>query len=115
MAVLRVKMLRTLAEKSVGLIGAAPVYPVFFTTRWGIHTFGVLSPIDVLILDKNNRVVSICQNMKPNRIFFWNPVYDRVVELPPGTITKKGITPGSQIAFSNKQPTAPPAANRATR
>lgn len=75
------------------------MYPVFFTTRWGIHTFGVRSLIDVLILDKNNRVVVIRHRLPPNRILFWNPIYDRVIELPPGTITKKNIAVGDQIAL----------------
>jgi uncharacterized membrane protein (UPF0127 family) len=97
MITIKVKKLRTMAEKTVGLIGVNPVYPVYFTTRWGIHTFGVLTPIDVLILDKNNRVVCICKHLKPNRLFFWNPNFNRVLELPPGEIGKKSISIGNQI------------------
>jgi uncharacterized membrane protein (UPF0127 family) len=99
MVTLKVKLLRSMAEKSIGLIGANPVYPVYFTTRWGIHTFGVLSPIDVLILDTNDCVVAIRQKMKPNRLFFWNPKYDRVVELPLGVIEKMKIILGDRVAF----------------
>lgn len=99
MVTLKVKMLRTLIEKSVGLIGTKLAYPVFFTTRWGIHTFGVRSPIDVLILDKDNHVVLIRHRLPPNRILFWNPIFNRVVELPLETIMKRGITVGDQIAL----------------
>jgi len=99
MITLKVKILRTLIEKSVGLIGTKRIFPVFFTTRWGIHTFGVRSPIDVLILDRNNRVVVIRHRLSPNRLFFWNPIYDRVVELPPGIIMKRKITIGTQISL----------------
>ena len=42
----------------MGLIGKDPT-PLFFKTRFGIHTFGVITPIDVLILDKNYKVVKI--------------------------------------------------------
>lgn len=87
-------------EKSVGLIGAKRPYPVFFTTRWGIHTFGVRIAIDVLILDSNNHVAVIRHSLPPNRFLFWNPIYNRVIELPPGTIMKRGITVGDQIALS---------------
>jgi len=97
---LKVKFLQSLAEKTKGLIGANPVFPVFFTTRWGIHTFGVLYPLDILILDKNNSVVGMNQNMKPNRFFFWNPIYENVVELPASTIEKMKIAIGSQITLS---------------
>lgn len=98
MVTLKVKILRTLIEKSVGLIGVKCAYPIFFTTRWGIHTFGVRSPIDVLILDKGNHVVLIRHRLPPNRILFWNPIYNRVIELPPGTIVKRRITVDTQIA-----------------
>lgn len=80
-----------------GLIGADPVYPVYFTTRLGIHTFGVLSPIDVLILDKNNRVVKVRKGLLPNRVFFWNPMYKNVIEMPAGTIVRKHISVGSAM------------------
>ncbi len=99
MITLKVKLLKTDWEKSVGLIGAKKIYPVFFTTRWGIHTFGVLFPIDVLILDNDNRVVKLTKNLPPNRLFFWNPKYERVVELPTGTIEEKQITVGDNIVL----------------
>ncbi len=94
------KHLLTLTEKMRGLIGASPVYPVYFTTRWGIHTFGVLSPIDVLILDNGLHVVKIRKGLPPNRIFFWLPVYEYVVELPPGEIEKRGIKRGDKIQLA---------------
>jgi uncharacterized membrane protein (UPF0127 family) len=97
MVILSVKILSGLREKSKGLIGVQKIEPIFFTTRWGIHTYGVLSPIDVLILDNNHRVVKIRKGFLPNRIFFWNPKYENVVELPAGTIAKKEIAAGSII------------------
>jgi hypothetical protein len=48
-------------------------------------------PIDVLILDKNNKIVSIKKNLKPYRIFLWNPLYEKVIEFPPQTIEKKKL------------------------
>lgn len=69
-------------RKINGLIGQKKIEPLFFQTRWGIHTFGVKKPIDVIILDDNHTVVAIKQNLKPNRIFFWNPKYQNVLELP---------------------------------
>lgn len=99
MITLKVKILRTWIEKSVGLIGVHQLYPIFFTTRWGIHTFGMKSPIDVLILDNNNRVVKSIKRLPPNYLFFWNPKYDGVIELPPGAILKKKIFIGNQVSF----------------
>ena len=55
-------------------------------TRFGIHTFGMKYTIDVLVLDKQNRVIALKENLKPNRIFLWNFNYETVLELPYGTI-----------------------------
>jgi len=99
MITINVTILRTYAQKSKGLIGTRHITPVYFTTRWGIHTFGVLSPIDIVILDNKNRVMKLVQRLPPNRLFFWNPKYSRVVELPAGTIEKMGITVGTEIAL----------------
>lgn len=96
---LKVRKLRTLWEKSVGLIGAKRIDPVYFTTRWGIHTFGVLHPIDVIVFDGNMRVQVIKEHLLPNRMFFWNPKYSRVLELPEGTIREKTILVGSRITI----------------
>lgn len=96
---LSVTHLRSWSEKVRGLIGASPVYPVFFSTRWGIHTFGVRSAIDVLILDDSMHVVTVRHNLPPNRIFLWSPVYKYVAELPAGSIKEKGIQRGDRITL----------------
>lgn len=85
-----VREARNLREKIIGLIGAKP-YALLIKTHFGIHTFGLKFPIDVLILDNQNKVVSIKKNLKPKRIFIWNPLFEKVIELPQGTIDKKKI------------------------
>jgi uncharacterized membrane protein (UPF0127 family) len=99
MVTLNVRILRGLFEKSTGLIGKNKIEPVCFTTRWGIHTFGVLSPIDVLILDSKFRVVKMVQQLRPNHLFFWNPKYYTIIELPAGTIAKNDIKTGDIISL----------------
>jgi len=61
---------------------------MLFRTRFGIHTIGMKYAIDVLILDKKNKVVAIKKNLEPNKIFLWNPAFNTVLELPAGTINK---------------------------
>lgn len=90
MKTIRVKELTSMGEKARGLIGRPPG-PVMFRTRLGIHTFGLTYPIDVLILDKNSRVVKLKQELKPNMLYFWNPLYNTVLELPLGTIKNMDI------------------------
>lgn len=69
-------------DKIIGLIGKKGINPLYFETRWGIHTFGVREPIDVVILDGENKIVACKEHLKPKHIFLWNPKYFRVLELP---------------------------------
>lgn len=84
-------------EKIIGLIGKEKLYSLLIETRFGIHTFGVKAPIDIIILDKNYVVQHIKEALKPNRIFMWNPRYPYVVELLQGTIDKKNIKKGEKV------------------
>lgn len=97
MAVISVKKAKNLSEKVVGLIGKDKPVSFMLFTRFGIHTFGLKFPIDVLILDKKNKVTSLKENLMPGRIFLWNPIYDKVLELPPGTVAKKKIKINDEI------------------
>ncbi len=94
---LKVTILKTFAKKTKGLLGAKKAYPVLFKTRFGIHTFGLTFPLDVLILDRENCIVKLAINLKPMNIFLWHPVYDTVIELPAGTIKKCKLSVGDTI------------------
>lgn len=78
-------------EKAMGLLGREKGKCVYFETRWGVHTFGMKYPIDVLILDNENRVVKMALGLRPNRIFVWSPIYYKVVELPAGYILNEEV------------------------
>lgn len=82
-------------DKMRGLIGTDKAEPVLLKTRFGIHTFGVRFPIDVLILDGQNTVAITKENLRPNRIFVWPWKYDTVIELPAGEIKKQKIKEGN--------------------
>ena len=97
---IQVRKLSEICEKSIGLIGKKTVYPVYFTTRFGIHTFGMLKAIDVLVLDSQDRVVRLKENIYPNRLFFWPPVYSRIIELPAGWIRLNKVVIGTTINIS---------------
>ena len=84
-------------DKSVGLIGHAQPTSVLLRTHFGIHTFGLRFPIDVVILNKRNEVVKIFQSVPPGRICLWPPQYDIVIELPAGKIALQHIQVGSII------------------
>ncbi len=96
--ILKVKTLKSFREKIKGLMFSNKAYPVLIEARFGIHTFFLKFPIDVLILDKSNKVVRI-KKLKPNRILIWNPKYAQVIELPSGRITEKQIKIGDLVTI----------------
>lgn len=41
----------------------------------------------MLVLNDNSKVIN-SETIKPNKLFFYNPIYDTVIELPEGAIKK---------------------------
>ena len=93
------KMRNEISEVRAPAIGKKHAHPVTFKTRFGIHTFGLKFPIDVLILNSKNRVVVLKKEMKPNRMFVWPLKYETVVELPGGEIERRKINTGNHIVL----------------
>jgi uncharacterized protein len=87
----------SLLDKSLGLLNPNKPRSLILTTRFGIHTFGMKESIDILVLDKLGIVVKIGQHIDPHQIFWWNPSYSRVIELPAGTISKTQTKIGDHI------------------
>ena len=81
----------SLRGKTKGLLDDISPRALFFETRWGIHTFGMRFPIDVLVCDRAWRVRAMREALPPKRFFFWNPVLFRVFELPAGTIRERHV------------------------
>jgi uncharacterized membrane protein (UPF0127 family) len=52
-------------EASIGLLNQPKGTAMLFKTRWGIHTFGMKYPINVLVLNHQMKVVQIGKNLKP--------------------------------------------------
>jgi uncharacterized membrane protein (UPF0127 family) len=84
-------------NKSKGLLGTKKPYPLLLKTHWGIHTFGMIYAIDVVILDSHQTVVKLKQNLHPNSIFLWNPKHEIVLELPEGFVKKNKLEVGEKI------------------
>lgn len=82
-----------------GLIGEKSPKALYLETRWGIHTFGVKFPLDVVILDSNWQVKKIISGLNPNGVFFWNPAYFRVLELPAGIIKDFNVSLGDYLVI----------------
>ncbi len=86
----------SLRQRLFGLLDKNNPWSLLFKTRFGIHTFGMGHPIDVIILGKNNQAV-ILKSVNPNNIIIYNPKFNLVLELPHGTILKSKTKIGDTI------------------
>ena len=102
MTTIKVKILKSQKDLTIGLINHIKPEPVMLLTRFGIHTFGLSFPIDVVILDKGGIAVKLKKNLKPNNVLFWPVKYNKVLELPSGLIKKYRIKIGSKINYEPK-------------
>jgi uncharacterized membrane protein (UPF0127 family) len=62
-----------------------------------IHMFFMRFPIDVVFLDKDDRVVKIVAGIKPWRMALGGGG-KKALELPVGAAAKAGVEPGDQLA-----------------
>jgi len=64
-----------------------------------IHTFFMRFPIDVLFVDKKNKIVGIGLNIKPWRLspIYWKAKF--VVEFPAGVLLESKTQKGDELKF----------------
>jgi uncharacterized membrane protein (UPF0127 family) len=65
----------------------------------GIHTFGMLFPIDVVALSKNLRVLKLWHRLAPFRVTSISVKTHSMLELPAGQIRNCQMQVGDQLGF----------------
>jgi uncharacterized membrane protein (UPF0127 family) len=96
-----VRVARSFMARGRGLMTVAELAPdtgLLIDPCSSIHMFFMRIPLDVLYVDRENRVVRAQQAIKPWRI---GPIYTRgaayVIELPVGTIERTSSAVGDQL------------------
>jgi len=97
---IEVKKLESFLERNQGLMFTDSIRPVYFETRFGIHTFFVRQKLDIVILDSMGKVQVLKEGLCSNRVFFWNMKYKRIIEMPMGQIDALKLEIGTQITIS---------------
>lgn len=97
------KVANSLVDRLLGLLKPSNPRSLLFNTRFGIHTFGLQRPIDIVVLNNALRVVKLGISVSPNRMFFWNPLFNTILELPEGTIQSSSTKVGDTIQFINEE------------
>lgn len=64
-----------------------------------VHTFGMRFPIDLIYLDRGNRVKKTRSNVRPFRLSACFSAHS-VIELASGTISRTQTQPGDRLEFS---------------
>jgi len=89
-------------SRLVGLLGktrrwARPGRGLWIVPSHGVHTIGMLFPLDVVFLDHQKVVVHLEEHLRPFRISAVSLKASSVLELPPHTIFRTGIRTGDQL------------------
>ncbi|MCM2357775.1 MAG: DUF192 domain-containing protein [Geobacteraceae bacterium] len=66
----------------------------------GIHTFGMRFPIDVVFLDKTNRVIAVTKSIPPNHMTRMYLGASSAIELPAGILEKTATKIGDEVEFA---------------
>lgn len=84
----------------------APEEALWLLPSKGIHTIGMKFPIDVVFLDKQNKVIALRLGMPPYRTTALYLHARSALELPEGTIQKSHTEVGDQLDISLAEPSA---------
>jgi uncharacterized membrane protein (UPF0127 family) len=98
----RVNIADSVAGRLIGLLGRRSLKPdggVWIVPANAIHTIGMLFSFDVVMIDKNFRVVSVKEFVKPFRIILPKLRAESVIELPAHTIFRSRTEVGDELVI----------------
>jgi uncharacterized protein len=99
-------------SRLVGLLGRTKRWAHLGAGLWivpsrGVHTIGMLFPIDLVFLSKQKEVVHVEEWVRPFRISKVSFKATSVLELPPHTIYRTGTQIGDRFEISSSPAFAP--------
>jgi uncharacterized protein len=92
-------------RRLVGLLGKTQRWAQLVRGLWivpsrGVHTIGMMFPIDLIFLSKEKEVVWVEEHVKPFRISKVSLKAMSVLELPPHTIYRSGTKVGDRLEIA---------------
>jgi len=96
-------------RRLVGLLGKTKRWAKEGSGLWivpsrGVHTIGMMFPIDLVFLSKEKEVVHLEEYVRPFRISKVSLKASSVLELPPHTIYRTGTRLGDRLEISSLLP-----------
>jgi uncharacterized protein len=98
----RITIADTSLTRLIGLVGRRRLDAgcgLLIRPSFGIHTFGMLFPIDVVALNKNLQVLKLWHRLIPFRMTSIHLKTDSMLELPAGQIRNCQMKVGDQLEF----------------
>ncbi|SRR5713226_669088 len=92
-------------RRLVGLLGKTKRWAQLGRGLWivpsrGVHTIGMMFPIDLIFLSKEKQVVHVEEHVRPFRISKVSLKATSVLELPPHTIYRSGTQVGDKLEIA---------------
>jgi uncharacterized protein len=98
----RVNVADSILGRLIGLLGRRSLKPdsgVWIVPANAIHTIGMMFSFDVVMIDKNFKVVSVKELVRPFRVVMPKLRAESVIELPAHTIFRSRTEVGDQLVI----------------
>lgn len=96
----RVRLARSLAERTVGLLRTPEVAPgegLWIENAPSIHMFFMRYAIDAVFVSREGLVTHIVENLKPWRVVLWARGARDCLELRVGSVAERGVSVGDRL------------------
>ena len=106
----KVKVADSILGRLVGLLGKRSLQPdsgVWICPANAVHTIGMLFSFDLVLIDKDFKVVGIRELVRPFRITMPNRKAESVIELPAHSIFRSRTQIGDQLTIERYEPKKP--------
>ena len=108
----RVKVADSILGRMVGLLGKRSLKPdsgVWIVPANSVHSIGMLFRFDLILIDKDFRVVGLRELVRPFSITRPNFKAESVIELPAHTIFRSRTAIGDELVIDRYEPAKSPA------
>ena len=99
-----VELANTFLRRVVGLLGRRSLghmAGLWIVPSSGVHTFGMMFAIDVLMLDRQMRVIKVYENLQPNRVGGICRASHSALEMPAGSIKAQRLAVGDLLVVDS--------------
>ncbi|HZW52967.1 MAG TPA: DUF192 domain-containing protein [Candidatus Elarobacter sp.] len=98
----RVRRAESWLDRAVGFLPRTSIAPeegIWFERCGAVHTIGMRTPLDMVFLDKDLRVVKVEPNVAPHKLYVGAPKAHVVAEFGPGFVKANPLQPGDQLVI----------------